>query len=66
MPPVKDDAKVKLEPEKTIAERVKLNIRKKTITRAGLKIFTPKKTINQTFNIIGTKKSWKQFMQIKK
>ena len=43
MPPVKDDAKVKLEPEKTIAESVKLNIRNKTITRAGLKIFTPKK-----------------------
>ena len=41
--PLECDEEVKLEPEETIAERVKLNSRKRKNERTGLKILTPNK-----------------------
>ena len=41
MPPLEDDEKLKLEPEETIAERVKLNSQKRKNEETGLKILTP-------------------------
>ena len=40
MPPLADDEEVKLEPEETISERIKLNLRKRKITGTGVKILT--------------------------
>ena len=45
MPPVEDDEEVKIEPEETIAERMKINPRKRKIT--GLKILTPNKLLTR-------------------
>ena len=47
MPPLEDDEKVKLEPEVTIAERVKLNHRKRKNERTGLEILTPNKLLTR-------------------
>ena len=52
MPPLEGDEKVKLEPEETIAERIKLNPQKRKTIGTGLKFLTLKKTINYTSNII--------------
>ena len=43
MSPLDDEEEVKVEPEESIAERVKLNPQKRKITGTGLKIFTPNK-----------------------
>ena len=45
MPTLEGAEEVKLEPEQTIAERVKLNSQKITITGTGLKILTPNKSL---------------------
>ena len=63
-PPLGDDEEIKLEPEETIPERVKLNLWK--ITGAGLKILTPNKLLIRLPILLVQKKSWKQFIQIKK
>ena len=47
MPPMEGDEEVKLEAEKTFAQRVKLNPRKITKIGAGLKIFTPNKLLTR-------------------
>ena len=47
MTPLEDDKEVKLEPEKTIAERVKLNLRKRKTTETGFKILTPNKLLTR-------------------
>ena len=66
MPPLELDEEVKLEPEETIAERIKLNSWKRKTTRTGLKILTPNNLLTRLPNIVSTSKSWKQFIQIKK
>ena len=66
MPPLECDEEVKLEPEETIAERIRLNSRKRKTTRTGLKILTPNNLLTRLPNIVSTSKSWKQFIQIKK
>ena len=43
MPPLEGDEEVKLEPEETIAERVKLSPLKSKKTGTQLKILNPKK-----------------------
>ena len=53
-----DEEQVKSKPEETIAERVKLNPRKRK-KKEQIKHFDSKQTINQTSNIISTSKSWK-------
>ena len=63
-PPLGDDEEIKLEPEETIPERVKLNLWK--ITGTGLKILTPNKLLIRLPILLVQKKSWKQFIQIKK
>ena len=45
MPPLEDDEKVKLEPEKTIAERAKLSPRKRENEGSISKALTPKKLL---------------------
>ena len=45
MPALEVDEEVKLEPEETIAERVKLNPRKRKNEGTGLKILTPNKLL---------------------
>ena len=53
-----DEEQVKSKPEEIIAERVKLNPRKRK-KKEQIKHFDSKQTINQTSNIISTSKSWK-------
>ena len=57
MPPLKCDEEVKLQPQKTIAERVKLHLRKKN--RKRIKSLDSKQIVNYTSNIISAKKSRK-------
>ena len=57
MPPLKCDEEVKLEPQETIAEKVKLHLRKKNSNR--IKSLDSKQIVNYTSNIISTKKSRK-------
>ena len=57
MPPLKCDEEVKLEPQETIAERVKLYLRKKNRNR--IKSLDSKQVANHTSNITSTKKSRK-------
>ena len=57
MPPLKCDEEVKLEPQETIAERVKLYLRKKNKNR--IKSLDSKQVANHTSNITSTKKSRK-------
>ena len=45
MPPLEDDEKVKVEPEKTIAERAKLSPRKRENEGSVSKALTPKKLL---------------------
>ena len=47
MPPLEDDEELKLEPEETIAERIKLNPRKRKTTGTGLKVLTPNKLLTR-------------------
>ena len=47
MPPLEDDEESKLEPEETIAERIKLNPRKRKTTGTGLKVLTPNKLLTR-------------------
>ena len=63
MPRLEGDEKIKLEPEETIAERVKLNPWKRKNEGTGLTV-NSKQIINQIPNI-STSKSSKQFKQIK-
>ena len=44
--PLEGDEEVKLEPEETIAETIKLNARKRKIPGTGLKFFDSKQSIN--------------------
>ena len=60
MSPLEDDKEeVKSEPEETITKRVKLNSKKEKKKGKWLKNFNSIETINQTFNVISTIKSWK-------
>ena len=59
MPALEGDEEVKLVPEETVAERIK-------IIQEQLKYFNSKQLLNQTSNIISTNSSWKQFIEIKK
>ena len=45
MPALKGHEEVKLEPEETIAERIKLNPRKRKNTGTGLRILAPNKVL---------------------
>ena len=45
MPPLEGDEEAKLQPEETIAERVKSSPRKRKLTGTGLKILTPTKLL---------------------
>ena len=45
--PLEGDEEVKLEPERTIAERITLNLRKRKRTRIGIKIVTPNKLLTR-------------------
>ena len=47
LPQLEGDGKVKLDPEETIGERVKLNRRKRKNERTGLKILTPNKLLTR-------------------
>ena len=47
MPPLEDDEELKLEPEETIAERIRLNPRKRKTTGTGLKVLTPNKLLTR-------------------
>ena len=47
MPPLEGDQEVKLEPEETIPEGVKLNPRKRKTEGTGLKILTPNKKLTR-------------------
>ena len=47
MPPLEYDEEVKSEPEETIAEKVKLNPRKRKIEGTGLKILTLDKLLTR-------------------
>ena len=47
MPPLEGNEQVKLKPEETIAEIIKLNPRKRRITGTGLKILTPNKLLTR-------------------
>ena len=47
LPPLEGDEEVKLEPEESIAERVKLNPRKRKNEGTGLKILTPNKLLTR-------------------
>ena len=48
MPPLEGDEKiVRLEPEETIAERVKLNHQKRKVARTGLKTLTTNKLLTR-------------------
>ena len=52
MPPLEIDEEVKLEPEETIAERIKLNPRKRKTARTRLKILTPNNLLTRLPNIV--------------
>ena len=47
MPPLEDYEEVKLEPEEAIAERAKLNPRKRKLTGTVLNILTPNKLLTK-------------------
>ena len=47
MPPLEDDEEVKSEPEETIAEKVKLDPRKKKYAGTRLKILIPNKLLTR-------------------
>ena len=55
MTPLEDNEEVKLEPEETIAERIKLNPWKRK--KNSIKNIDSKQAVNQTSNIISTNKS---------
>ena len=57
MTPLEDNEEVKLEPEETIAERIKLNPRKRKKNKNSIKNIDSKQAVNQTSNIISTNKS---------
>ena len=57
MPPLEGDEEIKLEPEETIAERVKLNPRKRKNERTGLKILAPNKLLTMLPIILAHKKA---------
>ena len=52
--------------QEILAERVKFNPQERQKNRNRIKSFNSKQTINQTSNIIGANKCWKQFIQAKK
>ena len=64
--PLEGDEEVKLEPGETIAEKLKLNARKRKIPGTGLKILTLDKLLTRLPISLKTNESWKQFTQIKK
>ena len=57
MTPLEDNEEVKLEPEETIAERIKLNPWKRKKNKISIKNINSKQAVNQTSNIISTNKS---------
>ena len=63
--PIEADEEVKSEPEETFWKN-KIKSSKEKNNRNRVKSFHLKQIINQTYNIISTNKSWKQFIQIKK
>ena len=69
MPPLEGDEEVKLEPEESIVERVKLNPRKrkeKKKTGTGLKILTPNKLLTRLLILLTQIKAGNNSKQIKK
>ena len=66
IPTLESNKWVKLEPEEIIAERGKLNPRKRKNGGKGLKILTPNRLLTRLPILLTQTKSWKQFMQIKK
>ena len=65
IPPAEDEKEVKLEPEETITERIKLNPRKKT-TATGLKISTPNKLLTRLLILLAHWKAGKNSCKLKK
>ena len=63
-PPLGDDEEIKLEPEETIPERVKLNLWK--ITGTGLKILTPNKLLIRLPILLVQKKAGNNSYKLKK
>ena len=57
MTPLEDNEEVKLEPEETIAERIKLNPWKRKKNKNSIKNIDSKQAVNQTSNIISSNKS---------
>ena len=47
VPPLEDNKEVKLDPEETITERIKLNPLKRKLTGKGLKALTPNKLLTR-------------------
>ena len=70
MPPLEGDEEVKLEPEESIVERVKLNPRKrkekKKKTGTGLKILTPNKLLTRLLILLTQIKAGNNSKQFKK
>ena len=69
MPPLEGDEEVKLEPEESIVERVKLNPRKrkkKKKTGTELKILTPNKLLTRLLILLTQIKAGNNSKQIKK
>ena len=65
MLPSEDDKKVNLEPEETIAGRIKLNPQKRKIKGKELRLLTPKELLTRlpiSGNWKQFIKSWKQFI----
>ena len=66
MPPLEGNEQVKLKPEETIAEIIKLNPRKRRITGTGLKILTPNKLLTRLPILLAQIKFGKSSNKLKK
>ena len=66
MPPLEgDEEEVKLEPEKTIAKRVKLNPWKRKTTGTGLKFSTPNKLLTRLLTLLAQIKAGNNSYRLK-
>ena len=65
MPPLEGNEQVKLKPEETIAEIIKLNPRKRRITGTGLKILTPNKLLTRLLILLAQIKFGKSSNKLK-
>ena len=62
---IEGEEEVKLEPEETIAERIKLNPRKRKNTGTGLKILTPNKLLTRLLILLVQIKDGNNSYQLK-